>query len=353
MNDIPITAVSRFSSSLDVWWIWENGSIQGATWKEGKQWQQYELAPAGSAKNITALSRHRNNLEVWWIGEDGSVQGATWEEGGQWQRYELAPAGSAARWSYITAVSKIPGSIDVFWNGPNFSIQGATWKNGFNWYLYQVSPVNSNFGELTAVSRRPGIIDIFWIGTDQSIQGATWEESGGWKQYQIDSSEYYSPVGKIVAVSTTLWSIDVMWCVNQYYDDNHDDDNHDDDNHGRRKRLRGYYILGATWEEGGQWQQNFFVEDISDHSCITTLSRHPGSKEVFWIGKSRTVEGNAVHDPIAPSGSALGTIVAVSRFPGSIDVIWIVPDGSVQRCTKIEGGNWEREEIAPPPPPPP
>ncbi|MCY9755302.1 hypothetical protein M5X00_13725, partial [Paenibacillus alvei] len=83
-NNRSITAVSRIPNSMEVWWIGRNGSIQGAFWYEGSQWQRYELAPAGSAArngSIIALSRIPNSMEVWWIGANGSVQGAFWYEG--------------------------------------------------------------------------------------------------------------------------------------------------------------------------------------------------------------------------------------------------------------------------------
>ncbi|MCY9707091.1 hypothetical protein M5X05_23310, partial [Paenibacillus alvei] len=88
-----ITSVSRIPTSMEVWWLGLNGSVQGAFWYEGSQWQRYELAPMGSSAingSITAVSRIPNSMELWWLGGNRSIQGAYWYEGGQWQRYELA-----------------------------------------------------------------------------------------------------------------------------------------------------------------------------------------------------------------------------------------------------------------------
>ncbi|WP_437403547.1 hypothetical protein [Bacillus tropicus] len=30
-------------------------------------------------------------MEIWWIGKDGSIQNASWHEGGQWIQQEIAP----------------------------------------------------------------------------------------------------------------------------------------------------------------------------------------------------------------------------------------------------------------------
>ena len=60
---------------------------------------RYEIGAGWSASPtaaITAVSRIPTSMELWWVGADGSVQGAFWYEGGHWQRYELAPAGSAS-----------------------------------------------------------------------------------------------------------------------------------------------------------------------------------------------------------------------------------------------------------------
>ncbi|MED2485619.1 hypothetical protein P4185_32800, partial [Bacillus thuringiensis] len=115
-NNKNISAISRIPTSMEVWWIGASGSIKDAYWYEGSQWNQFELASAGSASphgSITAVSRIPGSMEVWWIGANGSVQDAYWYEGSQWKQFELAPAGSASPYGSITAVSRIPGSMEV------------------------------------------------------------------------------------------------------------------------------------------------------------------------------------------------------------------------------------------------
>jgi hypothetical protein len=79
------------------------------------------------------VSRIPNSMEVWWIGLDDSVQDAYWYEGGQWNQYTLAPPGSAAHPSAgIAAVSRIPNSMEVWWTGANGSVQDANWYAATN-----------------------------------------------------------------------------------------------------------------------------------------------------------------------------------------------------------------------------
>ena len=130
-----ITAVSRIPNSMEVFWIEQNGSVQGAFWYDGGNWSRYELAPAGSASatgSITAVSRISNSMEVFWVGQNGSVQDAYWYEGANWQHFELAPAGSASATGSIKVVSRIPNSMELWWIGESGSIQDAYWYDLVN-----------------------------------------------------------------------------------------------------------------------------------------------------------------------------------------------------------------------------
>src|SRR5258708_27037206 len=70
-------------------------------------WQRQQLAPPGSASTtsgITAVSRIPTSMEVFWIAPDGSVQDAYWYQGnGPWQQRQLALPGSASLYAGITA----------------------------------------------------------------------------------------------------------------------------------------------------------------------------------------------------------------------------------------------------------
>jgi hypothetical protein len=66
-------------------------------------------------------------MELWWIANDGSAQGAFWYQGGTWQRYQLAPPRSAPLTSGIAAVSRIPSSLELWHVGSDGSTEDAYW----------------------------------------------------------------------------------------------------------------------------------------------------------------------------------------------------------------------------------
>ena len=86
----------------------------------GSAWNSYQLADPGTAApagGIAVVSRIPNSMELWWITNNGAIQGAHWYEGpsARWNSYELAPAGTAAPAGGIAVVSRIPNSMELWW----------------------------------------------------------------------------------------------------------------------------------------------------------------------------------------------------------------------------------------------
>ena len=93
-------------------------------------WNQFLVATSGSGatlSRVASVSRIPNSMELWWIGQDKSVQGAFWYEGNKWQRYQLAPPGSASLTSGIAAVSRIPNSMELWYVGAQGAILDEYW----------------------------------------------------------------------------------------------------------------------------------------------------------------------------------------------------------------------------------
>ncbi|MBD2757225.1 hypothetical protein, partial [Spirosoma validum] len=89
---------------------------------------------------------------------------------------------------------------------------------------------------------------------------------------------------------------------------------------------------------------------------ISSVSRIPGSMELWWIGANGSIQGAYWYDgnpwkryEIAPAGSAAtsGGISSVSRIPGSMELWWIGANGSVQAAYWYDGNPWKRYELAP------
>jgi hypothetical protein len=185
-----ITAVSRIPNSMEVWWIGRDESVQDANWYEGGQWNRFTLAPplsvaATGGNNLAAVSRIPNSMEVWWIANDGSVQDANWYEGGQWNQFTLAPPGSADYYGVIAAVSRIPNSMEVWWIGPDESVQDANWYEGGQWNQFTLAPpgsaahvtskgITESTAGIAAVSRLPSRMEVWWTGANGSVQDDNW-----------------------------------------------------------------------------------------------------------------------------------------------------------------------------------
>jgi hypothetical protein len=68
-------------------------------------------------------------MELWWITGGGSVQGASWYAGGDWQPYAqpLVTMVKAALQGGIAAVSRIPTSMELSFVGANDQIVDENW----------------------------------------------------------------------------------------------------------------------------------------------------------------------------------------------------------------------------------
>src|ERR1700680_3639040 len=93
MGRKPSPYQSKFTHG---WRAYRAASISTITTRTGgfiMSWAQFSLAAttsAAMASRIAVVSRIANSMELWWIANDGSVQGAYWYQGSTWQRYELA-----------------------------------------------------------------------------------------------------------------------------------------------------------------------------------------------------------------------------------------------------------------------
>ncbi len=334
-----IAAVSRVPDSMEIWWVSDNGSIQGAKWYDSipsTPWHHYPFAPSDSASpagGIAAVSRVPGSMEVWWVGTDGSVKGAKWYDTTPptaWQHYDLAPPGSASLSSGVGAVSHSPGSMEVWWVGTDGSVKGAKWYDTTPptaWQHYDLAPPGSASlsSGVGAVSHSPGSMEVWWVGTDGSVKGAKWYDTTpptNWDLYELAPPRVARAVRAITAVSRIPGSMEVWWVS---------------DNGS---------VQGAKWYDtspptGWQLYQLASPGSASDTGGIAAVSRIPGSLEVWWVSDNGSVQDAFWYDSdpptdwrlfqLAPAGSASVSsgVAAVSRIPGSMEVWWVTENGSV------------------------
>ncbi len=321
-TDGCVTAVSRIPTSMEVFWINQNGSVHGAYWYDGTGWGNYELAPAGSASTdggIAVVSRIPTSMEVFWIGPDGSVQDAYWYEGAGWNRFQLATAGSASTRGSITAVSRMQTSMEVFWIGPGGSVEDAYFYEGAGWNHFQLSGAGSASidGCITAVSRIPTSMEVFWIGTAGSIQDAYFYDGAGWNQFQLAANGSASTFGSIKAVSRIPTSMEVFWIG------------------------ADGSVQDAYWYDNAGWN-HFQLAPAGMASVtgnITAVSRMQSTMEVFWTGADGSIQDAYWYDTSGwgsynlfpqANASVKGCIAAVSRIPTSMELWFIESDGTIQ-----------------------
>src|ERR1051325_2019937 len=83
-------------------------------------WNQFPLSGAGSASTatrITAVSRRSNTMEVFWIGPNGTVENKNYYDGVGWSGFTLAGPNAASMTGGISAVSRSSNTIELFYIG--------------------------------------------------------------------------------------------------------------------------------------------------------------------------------------------------------------------------------------------
>lgn len=175
-----VSAVSRKSSDMDVFYIDEAGSVQQLSFTEGRNWKLQPIGPAqfGAASQqsgITAVSRQPDHLEVFWVRDDHKVLHA-FIFGGQvwpWECKELGHPWAAAVGD-ITAIARSANAVDVFWTQEDGSIQRGYWRNGINWSFEQVKAADARGGglSLATASKAFNSADVWALRNDQGIVNA-------------------------------------------------------------------------------------------------------------------------------------------------------------------------------------
>ena len=172
-----IAVVSRASNTMEVWWIGADGSVQDRYYYDGSGWNGLTLAPSGrayvqpgSGPAITAVSRASNTMEVWFIGRDNSVQDKYYFDGPGWNGFTLSPANSAQ--NAMASVAPSAATMNVTWTGwGSSSVQNASFPP---WSQLQLAPGGpSNDGGIAAVSRSVGTADVFWVTYNGAIEQAS------------------------------------------------------------------------------------------------------------------------------------------------------------------------------------
>lgn len=297
-----ITAVSSSPETMEVFWVGTDGSIQLADWYEHPdfKWRVTEIAPAGSAHSyspITAVSRKSGDINVFWVGPNNSVQSAKLVQpanplqSSRWNVYEVAPANSVSPGGSLAAVSRRSDTMEVFWINPNGSIEDAYWYEGFdtNWQRLQIAPPGStsNQSSIASISRKQDTMEVFWLGPNGSIEGAYWYEGFGpnWQRLQITPADSTLVSTPLSVVSRNPSTMELFW-VNL-----------------------GGALQNAYWYEGfgANWRRGSIAQGIRviPTKGLATVSRKPDTMEIFWVGPDGSIQGAYWYEGFGPNWRTL------------------------------------------------
>lgn len=362
-DDSPLTAVSRRSDHMEVWWLGRTDPLVQGAYRyidSADDWKSYtiprQLLKAMPRSAIAAVSRDDPFMEVWWIGagfgDDVPVLGAYWPKPnephkGDWAPYRLSsPAFEkyASGSSGMVAVSRRSKFMEVWWIGPDGRVHGAWWWEddpvsdpNQRWHPYPVPGADDAAfgGGVAAVSRNSACMAVVWIGNEGQVRGASWEQDvHDWKPYDdaVAPKRSAAQSHSIVAISRTSETIDVLWV-------------------GEEGEVRS-----ATWTDGVGWAQPELVADKFSASIggIAALAHTATTMEVWWVTRQGAVKGKTwtqgagwqtVAESVAADGNASteGGIAATARTDTTTQLWWVKTGGAIAFAERTEASEtiWE------------
>jgi hypothetical protein len=330
-----LAAVSTSSTTEEVFYVPQNGSVQEKYFNELNGWNTTEVAPPGSAApfaDIAAVTRDRNTIvdkiDLFWIGPSGSVEHSYFQDGLPWLRYpSVASAGSASTSGSLAAVSRANDTWEIFWVSPSGDVDDAWhYDSGAAGQFVMAPHSTSTPGvsyprHIAAVSRASNTMEVFWIGQDGSIQDHYYYDGAGWNQFPQGlypagtALGLGSPAGAITVVSRASNTME-LWFTG-----------------------RDYSVQDAYWYQGGFWNRFTLAGANSMQSAIASAAPVSSAMDVFWNGYgSGTIELANFGPPwavsqVAPAGPpSQGNVAAVSRAPNHLDVFYVTFNGGIDEA---------------------
>ncbi len=343
--------VARAPQHLDLFWIGADGGVGSSWWdaqaNNGAWNSPFAIAAANAAQSgaVTAVSRTSDQLDVFWVGADGAIGSSWWNAGinnGQWAAPFPATPPQSAQPGAITAVSRIPDQLDLFWIGRDGAVGSSWWhanSNNGQWAapFPITSPQSAQPGAITAVSRTSDQLDVFWIGTDGAVGSNWWNagtNDGKWNTPFAVTSPQSAQPGAVSVVARTPDHLDVFW-------------------------IGADGAVGTNWwnahVNNAQWNVPYAVTapNMARKGAITAVARTHVQLDIFWIGHDGAVWSAWWHarmnngrwsEPfiIAPAGSAhpASFIAAIARQSNHLDVFWEGDDGAIGSTWWHEGDGW-------------
>jgi hypothetical protein len=137
-----LAALSREAKQLDVFWVSPAGAVSH-TWAnkklDGNKWHDPAAISGPKAVRLhsplSAVSRNTEQIDVFWLEPNGSVASNYWSskvnKGLWYTAFPIAPPGAATATSGMSVVPRSEHHLDVFWINSRGGIS-STWWDEFN-----------------------------------------------------------------------------------------------------------------------------------------------------------------------------------------------------------------------------
>jgi hypothetical protein len=198
-----VSAVSRNTDKIDIFWTGADGGINSHFFSEEKPWNEhgpFSLVPGNAplaakpGASVGAVSRNTDKIDIFWTGADGGINSHFFSEAKPWNEhgpFSLVPGNAplaAKPGASVDAVSRNTDKIDIFWTGADGGINSHFFSEAKPWNEHGPfavvgggSPVAAPAGSAVAsVTRGHDKIDLFWAGQGGAVNTLWWTEADGW-----------------------------------------------------------------------------------------------------------------------------------------------------------------------------
>ncbi|KAL2694790.1 hypothetical protein Neosp_001377 [[Neocosmospora] mangrovei] len=295
-----LTGTTRNNFHQEIWWITENGAIDGKFWlQDGLGWRspdsdsypfnKRDQASTKAGGSMTCMSRpgSRMRMDVWWVTPNGGIGNARWNSSDGWRDvFNAAPSGTVGFGSSIsglTAQSLDGKTVDVFYIYEGGGIGGVHSHDPdavTEYFLYKLTPVMAARvdGGFTSIQLSPQQIALFWISyrgsVDMFVLTRNYSDVAGWDRRRLALTENgsASETSGIAALSTGNNKFSVWW-------------------NGPSADLRRIDV--DLTKEPGQWP---VYEQLGAGSCRKTRTLLLGSidknqRHLWYVGSTSTMQG--------------------------------------------------------------
>jgi Galactose oxidase-like, Early set domain len=351
---------------LQVFWVSRDSAVVTQFWPVQGKWSRPQILVAGDSplaavpgSSVSAVSRNTDKIDIFWTGADGGINSHFFSEEKPWNEhgpFNLVPGNAplaAKPGASVGAVSRNTDKIDIFWTGADGGINSHFFSEAKPWNEhgpFSLVPGNAPLAakpgaSVGAVSRSTDKIDIFWTGADGGLnshffsEAKPWNEHGPFSLVPGNAPLAAKPGASVGAVSRNTDKIDIFWT-------------------GADGGINSHFFSEAKpWNEHGPFSLVPGNAPLAAKpgASVDAVSRNTDKIDIFWTGADGGINSHFFseakpwneHGPFAvvgggspvaaPAGSA---VASVTRGHDKIDLFWAGQGGAVNTLWWTEADGW-------------